>query len=197
MPAAGIVAAALRTPVVPGSPRSRVPRPLDWSPVGWGMRSKRRSIADGSGQHLEGAIAMPFAESIGRRVVTIEGKDLAQLQALGEHHERGVGEIHRTVGIAEHQLKGPNLGLVVQEPKIETMAGHEVHQSLGADAAGGQQVEGFGSGHRAQARGVVTAQFPRLRPSTRCAARSARPLRRSVDQASSESGGGECPLSGG
>ena len=80
-------------------------------------------------------LPMPLPDSIARKIVAVEGEDRAQLQTLGENDERGVGEIHRMVGISDHQFEGPDQGGVVQEPDIETVPCHEVHQAPRADAA--------------------------------------------------------------
>lgn len=101
---------------------------------------------------------MPLPNSIGREIATVDRKDFPKLQALGENDERGVGEIHRVVGILDHQLEGPDQSLVVQKQDIETATGNKIHQPLRANAGGGQQMEGFGEHGERRAQGLFDAR---------------------------------------
>ena len=87
---------------------------------------------------------MPLLDAISREVTAVDGKDLAQLQGFGEDDERGVGQVHRVVGVLGHQGEGPDQCALVQEPDGEALGGHEVRQPSRADAGGGQQVKCLG-----------------------------------------------------
>src|SRR5947209_18679936 len=82
---------------------------------------------------------MRYAE----KVVTIDGKDLADFQHLGCRYEGGIREVHRMIGVLLHELEGAVECGLVQEPHRKSTPQDKISEPLRAQTSGIQKMKSF------------------------------------------------------
>lgn len=93
---------------------------------------------------VEGDMTVTAPDAVGGEIIAVDCEDFLQGEAFCRYDQRGIGEIHRRVGVLHHQVKGTNERLIVKKENLQTASGNEVHQGRSTGARRTQQVECLG-----------------------------------------------------
>ena len=93
---------------------------------------------------VEGDMTVTAPDAVGGEIIAVDCEDFLQGEAFCRYDQRGIGEIHRRVGVLHHQVKRANERIIVNKENLQTASGDEVHKSRGTGVRRTQQVECFG-----------------------------------------------------
>ena len=89
-------------------------------------------------------MAMPAAHAIRLEVISIHGENLSSPQRFGRYDQRRVREVHRVIGVEQHQFKRASEGAGVEKPDRQTATLNELPESTGFSACRSEHVKRLG-----------------------------------------------------
>ncbi len=87
---------------------------------------------------------MTALHAVGSEVFTVNRKNRSDTMTLRSTDEGGIGEVHPSVGVLDHEFEGTGKSLTVDRQYLESTRSHKIHEAQRAYTCRLQQVKRFG-----------------------------------------------------